>query len=121
EVKPKPRMDKDPTTVDVKYVKGVGPKMAAVFERMGIYAAADLIRHYPRHHLDFQNRLLIRELQPGQEVTVFGTIRSVGAFQSRKGNVSLLSIVIGDCTGSVLISRFIGGRSNKYLLDRYQS
>ncbi|HEY9793879.1 MAG TPA: ATP-dependent DNA helicase RecG [Candidatus Obscuribacterales bacterium] len=121
EVKPKPRMDKDPTTVDVKYVKGVGPKMAAVFERMGIYTAADLIRHYPRHHLDFQNRLLIRELQPGQEVTVFGTIRSVGAFQSRKGNVSILSIVIGDGTGSVLISRFIGGRSNKYLLDRYQS
>jgi ATP-dependent DNA helicase RecG len=110
-----------PQQVEIKYVKGVGPKMSEVFERIGIFTAGDLIRHYPRHHLDFQNRLLIRDLKAGQEVTVFGTIRSLGAFQSKKGNVSILSIVIGDGTGSVLISRFIGGRSNKYLLDRYKS
>lgn len=112
---------KDPDGVDIKFVKGVGPKLAEVFEKMGILTAGDLIRHYPRHHLDFQNRLLIRELKPGQEVTVFGTIRSVGAFQTKRGNVSILTIVIGDGTGSVVISRFIGGRSNKYLLERYKS
>lgn len=115
------RPPQDPTTVEVKYVKGVGPKMSEIFQRLGIFTAADLIRHYPRHHLDFQNRLLIRELKPGQEVTVFGTIKSVGAFQSKKGNVSILSIVVGDGTGNVLISRFIGGRSNKYLLERYKT
>jgi ATP-dependent DNA helicase RecG len=120
EPRTRPGADKDPRDVDVKFIKGVGPKMADVFARLEIYTAADLIRHYPRHHLDFQNRLLIRDLQPGQEVTVFGTIRSCGAFQTKKGNVSILSIVIGDGTGSVLISRFIGGRSNKYLLDRYK-
>jgi ATP-dependent DNA helicase RecG len=112
---------KDPSTVEIKFVKGVGPKMAEVFHRLGIFTAADLIRHYPRHHLDFQNRLLIRDVRQGQEVTVFGTIRSVGAFQAKKGNVSILTIVIGDGTGSVVVSRFIGGRSNKYLLDRYKA
>lgn len=120
--KPAPvRPVQDPHTVEVKFVKGVGPKMSEVFQRLGIFTAGDLIRHYPRHHLDFQNRMLIRELRPGMEVTVFGIIRSTGAFQSKKGNVSILSIVIGDGTGSVLVSRFIGGRSNKYLLDRYKS
>lgn len=111
----------DPSTVDIKYVKGVGPKIAEIFERLGIFTAADLIRHYPRRHLDFQNRLLIRELRPGQEVTVFGTIKSVGAFASKKGNISILTIVISDGTGSVVVSRFIGGRSNKYLMDRYKA
>lgn len=118
---PKPaRPVQDPFSTEIKFVKGVGPKLAEVFNRMNIFTAGDLIRHYPRHHLDFQNRLLIRELEPGQEVTVFGTIRSVGAFQAKRGNMSILTIVIGDGTGSVIVSRFIGGRSNKYLLDRYK-
>lgn len=119
--KPEPvRRPQDPGTVEVKFVKGVGPKMSEIFQRLGIFTAGDLIRHYPRHHLDFQNRLLIRELHAGQEVTVFGTIRSIGAFQAKKGNVSIITIVIGDGTGSIIVSRFIGGRSNKYLLDRYK-
>lgn len=117
----RPFEGKHPETIDIKYVKGVGPKMAEVFARMGLMTAWDLIRHYPRHHLDFQNRLLIKQLTIGQEVTVFGMIRSVGAFQSKRGNVSILTIVISDGTGSLMISRFIGGRSNKYLLDRYKS
>jgi ATP-dependent DNA helicase RecG len=115
------RPPQDPATVDIKYVKGVGPKIAELFHKLGINTAGDLIRHYPRHHLDFQNRMLIRELEPGQEVTVFGTIRSVNAFQSRNRNVSIMTIVIGDGTGSVIVSRFIGGKSNKYLLERYKS
>jgi ATP-dependent DNA helicase RecG len=115
------KLMQDPASLDVKYVKGVGPKNAELLQRLGVNTALDLIRHYPRHHLDFQNRLLIRDLRPGQEVTVFGTIRSVGAFQSKKGNVSIMNVVIGDGTGSVSISRFIGGRSNKYLLERYKA
>ncbi|HEY9871617.1 MAG TPA: ATP-dependent DNA helicase RecG [Candidatus Obscuribacterales bacterium] len=106
--------------IDVKFVRGVGPKLAAVLNNLGIYTVADLLRHYPRRHLDFQNRLMIRDLVAGQEVTVFGTIRSVGAFQSKKGNVSVLSVVIGDGTGTVTVTRFVGGKSNKYLLDRYK-
>jgi ATP-dependent DNA helicase RecG len=113
--------NKHPADVDIKFVKGIGPKMAEVFARIGLMTAWDLIRHYPRHHLDFQNRMLIKQLTVGEEVTVFGFIRSVGAFQSKRGNVSILTIVISDGTGSLGVSRFIGGRSNKYLLDRYKS
>lgn len=115
------RPPQDPADVEIKFIKGVGPKMSEIFQRLGIFTALDLIKHYPRHHLDFQNRLLIRELKPGQEVTVYGTIKSVGAFQSKRGNISIVSIVISDGTGSVAVSRFIGGKSNKYLLDRFKS
>lgn len=104
--------------IEVKYVRGVGPKLADLLATLDIYTVSDLLRHYPRRHLDFQNRLRIAELEPGQEVTVLGTIRSVGAFQARKGNVSVLSVVIHDGSGSIAITRFVGGKSNKYLLDR---
>ena len=95
--------------------------MAQLLEHLGIRTVADLLRHYPRRHLDFQNRLRIADLKPGQEVTVLGTIRSLGAFQARKGNVSVLSIAIADGSGSITITRFIGGKANKYLLDRYKA
>lgn len=114
-------LPQDPVGVDVKFVRGVGPKLAEVLARLNIYKAEDLLRHYPRQHLDFQNRVTIRSLKPGDDVTVFGTIKSVGAYQSKKGNVSIVSVLINDGTGSITISRFIGGRSNKFLLDRYKN
>jgi ATP-dependent DNA helicase RecG len=109
-----------PHSTSVQFVKGVGPKVASILGHLNIDTVEDLLRHYPRKHLDFQNRLKICELEPGQEVTILGTIRSVSAFQSRRGNLSILNVVIADGTGSINITRFIGGKSNKYLLDRYK-
>ncbi len=109
---------KDPEEVNVQFVKGVGPKLASVLSKMGIVTVAELLRHYPRRHLDFQNRLLIRDLQEGQEVSIFGFIRTVNAYQSRNRNVSILTVTISDNTGIITITKFVGGKSNKYLLDR---
>lgn len=111
----------DVAEIPVRLVKGVGQKAEDILNRLGIRTVADLIKHYPRRHLDFQNRLYIRQLKPGMEVTIFGTIRSIGAFQSRRGNVSVLNIAINDETGTILITRFVGGKSNKYLLERYKT
>lgn len=116
----KPPPSADPDTVEVKFLKGVGPKMAELLARVDVHTVGDLLHHYPRQHLDFQNRLRIKEIEPGEDVTIIGNIRSVGAFQSKKGNVSIVNIVINDGTGSLTISKFIGGKSNKYLLDRYK-
>ena len=37
----------------VRYLKGVGPKTAERFEKLGIVTLADLLCHYPRRYLDF--------------------------------------------------------------------
>ena len=40
-------------TLDIKYVKGVGPKRAELLEaQLGMRTAYDLLRHYPTHYLD---------------------------------------------------------------------
>ncbi|HMO19572.1 MAG TPA: hypothetical protein PKC98_01240, partial [Candidatus Melainabacteria bacterium] len=110
----------DPAAVDVQYVKGVGPKMSGTLAKVGIHTVMDLLKHYPRRHLDFQNRLKICDLEEDQEVSIFGTIQSVSAFQSKKRSVSVMTVLITDGTGSVGITRFVGGKSNKYLLERYK-
>ena len=63
-----------PGLVPVQYVKGVGPKLAGLLGTLEIKTVEDLLRHYPRRHLDFQNRLLIKDLKMGEEVTIFGSI-----------------------------------------------
>jgi ATP-dependent DNA helicase RecG len=109
---------KHPSEIPVQFVKGVGPKLAILLSNLGITTVDQLLRHYPRRHLDFQNREFIKDLTVGEEVSIFGTIRSVGAFQSKRGNMSILNVVISDGTGSLLVTRFVGGKGNKYLLDR---
>ena len=38
------------STLDVKYVKGIGPKKAELLaSELGIRTAADLLRHYPNN------------------------------------------------------------------------
>ena len=109
---------KHPSEIPVQFVKGVGPKLALLLSNMGITTVDQLLRHYPRRHLDFQNREFIKDLTVGEEVSIFGTIRSVGAYQSKRGNMSILNVVISDGTGSLLVTRFVGGKGNKYLLER---
>ena len=39
--------------LDIKYVKGIGPKRAELLEsQLGMRTAYDLVRHYPTHYLD---------------------------------------------------------------------
>jgi RecG-like helicase len=109
---------KHPCEIPVQFVKGVGPKLALLLSNLGITTVDQLLRHYPRRHLDFQNREFIKDLTVGEEVSIFGTIRSVGAYQSKRGNMSILNVVISDGTGSLLVTRFVGGKGNKYLLER---
>lgn len=111
----------DPDGVDVQYVKRVGPKLASTLSKVGINTVMDLLKYYPRRHLDFKERIKIAELEEGMEASIFGTIRSVSAFKSKKRSISVLTVVISDGTGSIGITRFVGGKSNKYLLDRYKA
>ena len=107
---------KHPSEIPVQFVKGVGPKLALLLSNLGITNVDQLLRHYPRRHLDFQNREFIKDLTVGEEVSIFGTIRSVAAYQSKRGNMSILNVVISDGTGSLVVTRFVGGKGNKYLL-----
>lgn len=65
------------------YLKGIGPKIAYVLNKLGIYTVGDLLYYFPRKHVDYSTRTRIRDLEPGETTTVFGNIRSVEAFTTK--------------------------------------
>lgn len=54
----------------VRYLKGVGPKTAEKFEKLGIVTLADLLCHYPRKYIDFTKPYSIAEAPTDVECVV---------------------------------------------------
>lgn len=110
---------KKPEETDVMYVKGVGPKVGHLLNRLGIYTARDLLFYFPKRHIDYSTRTLIKALKEGQDATVIGSIKSVSAYNS-KNNLGIISVTISDETGVLKLS-FFYAKANRYLLERYKS
>ena len=109
----------DPAEVDVMYVKGVGPKIAYKLNKMGIYTAQDLIMYFPKRHIDYSARTLIRDLKEGENTTIFGYIKSVSAFNS-KNNLSVIKVIITDESGNLELG-FFQAKSNRFMLERIKA
>ncbi len=104
---------------DVMYMKGVGPKIAYKLNKLGIYTAQDLIMYFPKKHIDYSSRTLIRNLKEGENTTVFGYIRSVSAFNT-KNNLSVVKVTVTDESGRIEWS-FFQAKSNRFMLERIKS
>ena len=110
---------KHPSEVDVMYIKGVGPKVAYKFNKLGIFTAQDLMMYFPKKHIDYSSRTLIRDLKEGQTTTVFGYIKSVSSFNTRN-NLAITKVSIADESGRFELN-FFNAKGNKYLLERMKA
>ncbi len=45
----------------VKYLKGVGPKRAELFEKLGVFTVRDLVYHFPRSYIDLSKTVMISD------------------------------------------------------------
>lgn len=104
---------------DIMYLKGVGPKVAYILNKMGIFTVSDLLYYFPRKYVDYSSRTRIRDLTEGETTTIFGTIRSVEAFTT-KNNLGVIKVRINDGSGSISLN-FFASKSNKYTLERMKS
>ncbi len=107
--------DKDPNS-DVIYVKGVGPKIGATLNKLGIYTASDLLFYFPRKHVDYSARTLIKNLKADTNTTIFGYIKSVQAYVT-KNNLSILKVKIADESGSLELD-FFYAKTSRHMLER---
>ena len=108
-----------PDKVDVTYVKGVGPKVAYYLNKLGIYTALDLITYFPRKHVDYSSRTLIKNLKEGENTTVFGYIKSVSAFNT-KTNLSVTKVKIQDESGNIELS-FFQAKATRVMQERIKA
>ena len=114
-----PQYLKSAAETDVMYMKGVGPKIAYKLNKLGIYTIQDLMMYFPKKHIDYSSRTLIRDLKEGETTTVFGYIKSVSAFNTQK-KLSVVKVAIADESGRLDLS-FFQAKSNRFMLERTKS
>jgi ATP-dependent DNA helicase RecG len=76
----------------VKYVKGVGPRIAEVLAGKGIHSVGDLLHYLPFRYEDRLNPRGISELRPGEMATVIGEVRNSGLFSTRRMPIFQLTV-----------------------------
>ncbi len=69
----------------IRFVPHVGPARAAALDRLDIHTVRDLLYHIPFRYNDFSLVSPIGRAQPGETVTLKGTVERFGAFSSKSG------------------------------------
>jgi ATP-dependent DNA helicase RecG len=79
----------------VKYVKGIGPRIADVLATRGISTVDDLLHYLPFRYEDRLNPRGISELRAGEMATVIGEVRSSGLVLTRRMPIFKLTLEQG--------------------------
>ena len=90
----------------VRYLKGVGPKTAERFEKLGILTLADLLCHYPRRYLDFSRPYSIAEAPLDTECVVKAEVFAKPAGRILPGGRQMERITAGDDVSSLEVTWF---------------
>ena len=94
----------------LKDVEGIGIKNSDRLETLGLYTVRELLYYYPRDHIDYARQVNIRDLEPGETVTIIGKVKRLNCFSSPKNKkLTILEITLTDVTGQIKISRFFAG------------
>jgi len=76
----------------IQFVKGVGPRIAAILGAKGITTVEDLLYYLPFRYEDRVNPRSIAELRAGEMASVIGEVRSSGLFRTRKMPIFELNV-----------------------------
>ena len=87
----------------VQFLRGVGPKRADAFLKLGIRTARDLLYHVPRRYDDASTVEPIGQLEVGMDVSAIGRIRSKGIVPTRRG-LRVFQAVLEDDSGMVTVA-----------------
>ena len=89
-----------PLDTPVQYLKGIGPKRAALFARLGVETVGQLLFLVPRRYIDRSQVRAIRDVGAGDEATLVGRIVATGARRTRNYK-SVVSVIVQDQSGAI--------------------
>ncbi len=84
----------------VQYLKGVGPRRAERFEKLGVRTGRDLLYHLPHRYEDATTVDPAASLRPGDDATVIGRVVSKGVLQTRT-RLRVFHAVLRDSSGLI--------------------
>ena len=88
----------DVLSQSLQYLKGVGPKRAALLQRCGLSCVEDALNYFPYRHEDRRELISIANAQEGELVTVYGRVDTVAARKTRAYK-TIVQVSINDTTG----------------------
>ncbi|MDP2941403.1 MAG: ATP-dependent DNA helicase RecG [Candidatus Omnitrophota bacterium] len=110
-------MNKDIAT-PIQYLKGIGPKRAKLFQRIGVNSIEDLLYYFPRRYEDRANFSPIGKLEAGQVCAVQGKILAKGEHQSwRRRGFTITEAMVADASGKISCVWF----NQPYLKNYFQA
>lgn len=95
---------KNPSEIDVQYLKGVGPNIAKMLYRLDIRTVQDLLHYYPKSYLDYQNRVPISQLAEGQDAMIVATVKSASVHMAKGKNLGFLTVLVTDQSGTIPVT-----------------
>lgn len=94
----------------ITYLPGIGPKNSDRLAKLGLHTVRDVLYYYPRDHIDYARQVKIRDLEPGETVTIVGTVKRCTCFNSpRNAKLTIFELLLRDPSGQIKISRFYAG------------
>lgn len=85
----------------IQFVKGVGPKIAALLGRKEIQSVGDAFYFLPRTYEDRSQLRKISELQPMEYALFSGVVLDTDVFRVKGGRRKIFTVKVGDGTGHV--------------------
>lgn len=111
----KKQPSRPPDEVPIQYLKGVGPERAKLFARLGIVTVEDFLYYLPFRYIDRSRIKKIRDLRPGETVTIMGKVVASEGRSTRRGQ-GLFTVVVADETGALRLKWF----NQPYVETRYK-
>lgn len=95
----------DPLDQSPQYLKGVGPKRAALLAKLGVHTLRDVLYYAPRDYQDRTQLKCIKDIEVGETGTIVGEVLKCDSRKTRRG-MHLTEILIGDDTGVIAATWF---------------
>jgi len=90
---------------DVRYIKGVGEKRAALLGKLGIKTVRDLFEHFPMRYEDRRRIQKIAMVNNGDSALVRGAVKEIRGIRLKSGK-NLMKVIVNDSSGELELLAF---------------
>lgn len=102
--------------MEITYLKGVGPKKAELYKKLGIETAEQLTELYPRDYVDFTEVKTIREAEIGEVCAFRAVVAGKSYPRSYSSRIQVYKAVLTDGIGEITAVFF----NTKFTFDNLQ-
>ena len=103
--------------MDITYLKGVGPKRAELYRKLGIETAEQLIELYPRDYVDLTAPVTVAQAHIGEVCAFRAFVMSKRSPFNEYARMALYKAELSDSTGNITAVFF----NTKYAFGRLET